>query len=256
MRDVRRPARSWLALWRLTLGAILAAGSDADARSLTDIFRNPTLVGLRLSPIGPALAGSVASSYPVASASSSVSYTFDPETGTFERRAGVPGPVIGERAETIGLHQVSVEMSYSYVSLTSVNGDDLDELENKPRIGNSVVSLRYPPTRRLSAVTLADGRLTSFLPVRVLLDLDVTAHILTPGITYGITPDLDVNLTVPVIDTSLRVLTRTRVPDPRLPQFTLCPSARCPGNARVDPTQGTISLSDSAVGLGDVLVRA
>src|SRR5207249_10015686 len=126
---------------------------------------------------------------PVSSASASVSSPFDPATGTFGRRAGVPGPVIGERAETIGLHQVSVEMSYSYVSLTSVNGDDLDGLENKPRIGNSVVSLRYPPTRRLPpGVTLAHGRLTSFLPVRVLLDLDVAAHILTPGITYGITP--------------------------------------------------------------------
>jgi hypothetical protein len=187
----------------------------------------------------------------VASASSSAIYAFDPSTGSYERQGGIPGPVIGERAETIGLRRLSVEMSYSYVSLTSINGDDLDELENAPRIGNNVVSFRYGED-----VTLKDGRLTTFLPVRVLLDIGVTAHIVTPGITYGVTPDLDVNLTLPIVHSALELSTRTRVPDPRLPDFALCPRTQCPGNATVDPTQGSVSLADSAAGLGDVLVRA
>ena len=36
-----------------------------------------------MGPIGPALANTVASTYPVASASSSVTYAFNPKTETF-----------------------------------------------------------------------------------------------------------------------------------------------------------------------------
>ncbi len=98
-------------------------------------------------------------------------------------------------------------------------------------------------------ITLADGRFTTFLPVRVVADIDVEAHIVAPSVTYGVTPDLDVNATLPLLYTSLSVTADTRVPDPRFPEFALNPGDK---NAK----SGSLSASDDAVGVGDLLLRA
>src|SRR5262249_12408052 len=157
--------------------------------TLASVFSNE-LKGLEMEPLGPALADTVAETYPVASASSSVTYVFDPTTETFERETRVLGPIIGERAETIGQGQFNVGFSWSYVHPTSINGTDLSHLENVPSIDGRVVSFPVP-----GGVTLADGRFTNFLPIQVMADLDVKAQLMTPSVTYGITPNWDVNLT-------------------------------------------------------------
>ena len=87
------------------------------------------------------------------------------------------------------------------------------------------------------------------LPVRVALDLGVEAHIVSPSVTYGVTPDLDVNLTLPIVHTSLDLRTRTRLPDPRFPSFMLSPGNPLAGT-------GVQSASASSVGVGDLLLRA
>jgi hypothetical protein len=97
-------------------------------------------------------------------------------------------------------------------------------------------------------LTLADGRFTNFLPVQALVDLDVTANQIAPSLTYGITPDLDVNLTLPLLVTSLDVTAHTTVPDPRFPEFKLAPNDP---RARMQDLTG----SDSAAGIGDLLLR-
>jgi len=223
--------------------ALLLASPSAFAGSLVDLFREKSLVTLNLAPIGPALASTVASTYPVVSASSSVTYVYNPEFETFERRTGVLRPAIGgERAETIGAGQFDVALSYFYVRLTTINGDDLSELVNRPLVGGRFIEVRVP-----SGVRLKDGRVATFVPVRVTADLDVVAHIVTPEITYGITPDLDVNLTLPVIRTSLDVAAAA-VPDPRFPKFALAPGQRNVGLRT--------SASDAAEGVGDLLLRA
>jgi len=211
---------------------------------VADVLRDPRFARLELAPIAPILAGTVASTYPVASASSSVTYVYNPTLDTLEREAGVPGPILGERAETIGRRRFNLAVAYSYVRLTTINGDDLDSLVNRPRIrGRSIVF----PLR--GGITLRDGRFTNFLPVRVEADLDVQAHILAPSLTYGVTPDLDLNATLPLLHTSLDVTAHTQVPDPRFPQFALAPH---------DPNaqRGSRSLSDDASGAGDLLLRA
>ena len=229
----------------LATAALALIAAAADARSLAALFDDPRLAGLELAPIGPHLANSVASTYPVASASSSVLYAYDPETGTFERKSGgVGGPIFGERAETIGRGQFNLGISWSWVHLTTINGDDLDSLVNRPVVKGRVISFPVP-----DGVTLADGRFTSFLPVRVVADIGVDAQIATPSVTYGVTPDLDVNVTLPVVWTSLRVSADTLAPDPRIPEFALPP-----GDPHV--TSDTRTLSEHSAGVGDLLLRA
>src|SRR5213076_3121409 len=232
---VRRSCRavglaSLVALW---------TGSSPAWASLADLLKEPQFNHLELAPIAPALAATVASTYPVASASSGVVYAYNPALDTLERQTGVTGPIIGERAETIGKGQLNLAVSYSYVDLTSINGDDLDSLLNRPRVnGKSIVF----PVR--GVVTLADGRLANFLPVRTVADLDVQAHIVAPSITYGVTNDLDVNATLPLLRTSLDVTAHTQVPDPRFPEFALPPGKRGAGTCASAVVSGEVQVPD------------
>jgi len=229
-----------LGLAALVAALVTAPPAHAD---LTDLFKSPTLEGLELEPLGPALANTVAGTYPVASASSSVTYVFNPQLEAFERRTRVLGPLFGERAETVGEGQIDVGVSYSSVSLQTVNGEDLHSLINQPQVGGRVVSFPID-----EGVTLKDGRFSNFLPVLVNANISVDANIWSPSFTYGLTPYWDVNLTVPIVDSFLGVKTNQTVPDPRLPQFML--EADDPNEQFIHTDQG-----DRATGIGDVLLR-
>jgi Putative MetA-pathway of phenol degradation len=242
-------ARARRAIERLFLAcstfALITAGSPATAgQSLTDVFSSPRFAHLGLAPLGPALASTVASTYPVASASSSVSYVYNHELDTVERRPGPLGPILGERAVTVGQGQFDLALTYSFVDLTTINGEPLDHLVNAPLLNGRFLFFPVP-----GGTKLKDGRFTTLLPVHVALDIGVDAHILSPSVTYGVTPDLDVNLTLPIVRTSLDMRTRTRVPDPRFPSSALPPG---------DPLAGiqVQAASASSVGVGDLLLRA
>src|SRR5262249_37032091 len=155
---------------------------------------------------------------------------------TVERRPGPLGPILGERAETVGQGQFDLALTYSFVDLTTINGEPLDHLVNSPRVNGRF--LFFPVS---GGTKLKDGRFTTELPVRVVLDIGVEAHIVSPSVTYGVTPDLDVNLTLPIVRTSLDLRTRSRIPDPRFPSFMLGPD---------NPLAGTEVQSASASSTG------
>lgn len=226
----------------LVFGTVLLVASPSVAGSLSDVF-DKDLAGLELEPLGKVFADTVASTYPVASASSSVTYVYNPRLDALERRTRVLGPIIGERAETIGAKQFDVGLTYSYVRPNRINEQDLDDLENEPLLDGRVVSFPVP-----GGVELADGRATNFLPVHVQASIDLEAQIVTPGFSYGLTPNWDVNVTLPLMRTFLRVEIRDEVPDPRLAQFALPPGSPLAAERKR-------TFSDDSVGVGDLLLR-
>ena len=211
---------------------------------LSSVFEDRRFVHLGLAPLAPALADTVASTYPVASASSSIQFVYDRQFDEIVRRPGPLGPIFGERAETVGPGRFDADVSYSFVELATINGAALDDLVSAASVKGRI--LFFPVA---GGIRLRDGRISSLLPVRVALDVGVTAHILTSSFTYGVTPDLDVNVSLPLLHTALEVRTRTRVPDPRLPEFALPPG---------DPAAGVVSqgATDASDGVGDLLLRA
>ncbi len=234
--------------WLLLIG-LIASGIVPKATlagDLTDIFSNE-LGGLELEPLGEALADTVAAFYPVASASSSVTYSFNPELQSYERQTRVLGPIFGERAESIGSGEMDVSITYSYVDLKQAFGADLDSLQNKKSIGGRVVSIPNDGVQLGDPDEEGNGRFTNFLPALVNASLDVEAHIISPGVTYGLTPDLDVNVTLPLVRTSLKGRVTGKFPDPRLEQF----------RVKNQDDEGTISgaSSNSSFDVGDILFR-
>jgi hypothetical protein len=224
--------------------AAALGSTPAHAGSLAGVFDDPRFARLGLAPLGPALANTVASTYPVASASASVVYAYDPALDTLERRPGGLGPILGERAETVGRRRFNLGLTYSYVHPTTINGDDLDDLVNRRSVDGQFLFFPVP-----GGTVLKDGRVTEVLPVRTTVDIDVRAHIVSPSVTYGITADLDVNLTLPIVHTALDLTADTEVPDPRWPTFMLPPGSPL-------ATTDVRSADASSTGVGDLLLRA
>src|SRR5947199_9634187 len=111
---VRRGCR---AVGLASLVGLWTGGSPAWAR-LADLLKEPQFKRLELAPIAPALAATTAATYPVASASSGVVYAYNPALDTLERQTGVAGPIIGERAETIGKGQPNLARQIATVAQT------------------------------------------------------------------------------------------------------------------------------------------
>jgi hypothetical protein len=125
------------------------------------------------------LAESIGRSLPVTAASSGVVFTFDPTTGAFTRQAGVTGQLFLERATPIGRGKLNVSFNYQRVDIDTLEGADLGNLSDEA----------FPV---VDPSTMAPFRIPRFA-----IKLDTQE--VTASATYGITDDLEVNLTVPVL---------------------------------------------------------
>lgn len=242
---------------RLLAATVLTfAGLAPPVRAdLLDVLSARVLGTARLEPalsaVGPALADTVASTYPVPSASSSVTYRWNPAADTFIQDAGIGGPILGERADTIGRRLVNLSVSYSYVDLRTINGEQLDSLVNRPTVDGRRIIRVAPPDQPF--LVGPDARIATSVPVRVRLDLGVRANVMNVAFVYGVTPRLDVGAVLPVVQSHFDVGVDIRTADPRFPAFALCPRTQCSTNP---PTHQRRRASDSAAGLGDLLLRA
>jgi len=188
---------------------VLAAAATVRA-DLLDRLDRPVLRGL-----GRALAVSVGKSLPIPAASSGITFTFDPRTSAFERDTEVLGQVFLERAHPIGKGRLNVSVTYQYVETDLFDGHQLDSLSDRR------------PIRDPSGVLFVIPR----------LDLDLVTHEVTTSVTYGLTDDLEVNLAIPVLHSTIDV-------SGRLVQLGGGPF----------PLQGG-STNDTELGVGDIFLR-
>src|SRR5262249_43289150 len=65
---------------------------------------------------------------PVVSHASGFTYIWDPATQTSVRSTDSFGPILSERAETIGRHKVSLAFTYEYFRLHELDGTNLKHL--------------------------------------------------------------------------------------------------------------------------------
>ncbi len=150
--------------------------------------------------------GTQLSALPIPTAASGFTYSFDPETGVFNRSTRSFGPILAERAETIGRKKVSFGASYQYFSFDELEGVDLDRVPAVfTHVGEAPEGARADVVTTLNSIAVSVGQFTTFF-------------------TYGLTDRLDLSVAVPIVTTDLEVVSvatirrlgnAVRLPSPR-----------------------------------------
>jgi hypothetical protein len=122
--------------------------------------------------------GSQVSDLPLASPASGIIYTNDPKLNTPIPSNATLGPILTQRAETIGYHKFYVAFTYQYFSFNVIDGVSLKNLPI------------FLPLATGLAVTATNNR------------LDLKANQYTGYFTFGLTSHIDVSVAVPIVSVS------------------------------------------------------
>jgi len=202
---------------RIVVGALsiaLGAGT-ASAKTLAK------LLGAGGSePVADALAGAVGRALPLVSASSGVVYSYDPTSGAFVRETSILGQLFLERAQPLGKNRLNVNVSYQWVHIDTFDGKDVGTLRDT--------------THPLQP----DPKFPDNSQIFPLFDIDLTTHQTTASATYGLTDDIDLNLTVPLLVSDF---SRHSI------------QIGNPGTQLAAKSEAT--LGDTKIGFGDVFLR-
>src|SRR5713101_6339531 len=214
----------------------------SEARDLTDVFvkgfSDPRLIGfeqtgsVRLpvnpSEFAPAIASAVASTvtrdFPLLSASP-FPWRLDPNYHLPKQQTSVPGPLFSERSFTTGERRFNFSLGYSYINFSDLNGRSLDDLKFPVLVAglrpdaesSKVLVSRIPPGIEIQP----DEKLYTF-PVTTFQNrskIDLQAQVVTSTFQYGLTDYWDASISIPIVNTSLRIRNeQKRVLDIEFPQ--------------------------------------
>ena len=162
-------------------------------------------------------------------------YQFDPALGVFTRTTNSFGPILSERAETIGRQRLSLGFATQRLSFDSIEGLDLK---------------RIPAVFTHDNAQLRGGREDV---ISTLNAIDATVTRSTAFLSYGVTNRLDVSVAIPVVDINLLVTSNATVR--RI--GTLVPEIHF--FRQTDDSVGdhrTFTAFGDATGLGDINMRA
>ena len=171
---------------------------------------------------------------PLPSLASGFTYEFDPTLGVFSRTTESLGPILAERAETIGASRTAFGMTYQRFTFDSIEGLDLDRIpavfthDGFERRGG-----RDDVVTSMNSIEARVGQFTAFA-------------------TYGVTERFDVSVAVPFIATDLTVISdatvrRLGTTDPEVHFFRSADDVL--GDRRIFTAFGRAS------GIGDVTIR-
>jgi hypothetical protein len=174
---------------------------------------------------------------PIPSPASGFTYTFDSATGTFLRSTQSFGPILADRAETIGRGRFAFGYNLQQFSFETFDGLRLSHI---------------PGVFTHDDFNLGGGR-ADVITTNNTIAASVTQS--TLSVTYGAREHLDISLGVPLIRTSLSVMSNATIhrlgtaSNPAIHFFRDPEAAGTYGSERSFVSRG------SATGLGDVIVR-
>jgi hypothetical protein len=152
----------------------------------------------------------------LASPASGVVFVFDKNLAVVRRSTESYGPILGERAETIGRHRVFIAATYQFFPFSTLDGIDLKHLPAVYRHAD----VRNPDgTHRNPAIDPPSpgnpGEELEYVSTTNRIDLKV--HQFTFYATYGLTNRVDVSVAIPILNVRLGIssnATIVRTPDP------------------------------------------
>jgi hypothetical protein len=177
-------------------------------------------------------------SVPLPSPASGFTYRFDPATGTFARSTQSFGPILADRAETIGRGKIVFGYNYQFFSFDALEGVDMR---------------RIPALFTHDDYQLGGGRADVVVTSNA---IEASVAQFTGLVTYGVSDRTELSVAVPVVHTRLAVAsdavvrrfgTAAGTPVHYFPEET-APGGI--GDHQLFAAQG------SATGVGDLVVRA
>jgi hypothetical protein len=171
---------------------------------------------------------------PFPSPASGYTYSFDESLGVYTRSTQSFGPILADRAETIGKGKLTFGFTYQRFSFDSIDGVPLDDV---------------PAVFTHDGAELGGGR-SDVVVTRNHINVEVNRFI--AYLSYGLTDRFDVSAAIPVVDTTLSAVSdaaidRVGTADNPLVHFYY--EGDTIGNAKEYRASGTAS------GLGDILLR-
>ena len=160
-----------------------------------------------LSPVQSSIARESAL-LPLASPSSGITFTWDPAAKVFASSTDSFGPILGERADTIGKYKVFLGFSYQYFNFKTLDGMNLNHLPvvlSQPddtttffQNGNTgpVCSASAPASSNDPSSFLGCGYIRDVISTVNSVDLKI--HQFTTFITFGLTNRIDVSVAIPI----------------------------------------------------------
>lgn len=185
------------------------------------------------SQFSTALVGQLVS-LPLPSPASGFTYQFDASLGVFQRTTQSFGPILADRAETIGARRVSVGFAYQRFTFDTVEGLDLRQI---------------PVVFTHDNAFLRGGREDV---VATTNSIEASVSQATTFVTLGITDRLDVSLAVPLVRNSLKVVSDATIH--RLGTTNPLTHFFRQSNGDIG-VRRLFTAVGSASGLGDLLVR-
>lgn len=172
-------------------------------------------------------------SLPLPSPGTGFTYRFDPSLGVFQRTTRSFGPILAERADTVGAGRVSLGFAFQRFAFDTVEGLDLG---------------RVPAVFTHDNAALRGGREDV---VTTLNSIEAVSQA-TTFVTLGIADRFDVSVAVPIVANDLRVVSEATIR--RL--GTTNPLTHFFRQSNGDIGERRIfTASGSATGLGDLTVR-
>jgi hypothetical protein len=171
---------------------------------------------------------------PIPTPASGFTYTLDPGLGLFTRSTKSFGPILSDRADTVGRHKLSLGVHYQRFTFDKLEGLDLTDVP-------AVFTHDNPaPGGRDDVVTTANA-------------IDASVSQFTAYLNYGVTSWLDAAVALPLVTTDLTVRSTATVrrigtsANPAIHFFRDQSGAF--GNTR------SFESSGSASGVGDIVLR-
>ncbi|HXG19762.1 MAG TPA: hypothetical protein VNN62_11920 [Methylomirabilota bacterium] len=259
---------------------------QGEARDLTDVFvrafsfnalgADTTLSAKAVAPAFSAGTAEAIRQVPTTSGAPSFVYRLNQTTDIFERLTGVPGALFSERSLTLGKGQFDFSIGGSFVDFSALNGKNLTNIKS-PALLNDVFSEEGIAVGQLPTGETLFAAPSSGAVIHTRIDLH--AHSIVPTVRYGVTDRLEIGLSIPIVNTFLRVsneLVRVVDLDPSSARFLFARDqhgneipigfvdlagnpldfSRAPFVKSLRPSSSLRKAAGHATGIGDIAVHA
>jgi hypothetical protein len=132
-------------------------------------------------------------SLPLPPPAAGFTYQFDPALGVFTRSTSSFGPILSERAETIGTGRLSLGFSHQRLTFDSIEGVDLSAV---------------PAVFTHDSAELRGGREDVVTTLNT-IEADVSRS--AAFVSYGVTNSLDLSVVIPIVSADIVVISEARI---------------------------------------------